>query len=161
MCWVPGGRTGKHPRAWFVLVVVVQSLSHVLVFATPPTFTCQASLSFTVSWSLLKSMSIESVMLSNHLILCYPLSLLAFNLSQHEGLFHCASSLHQVAKILGLQPQHQSLVGKTQTFGGISLKSVQTINVTSVVSQVLPTTAWWECDLVSEMKKLWLWTGIM
>ena len=125
MCWVPGGRTGKHPRAWFVLVVVVQSLSHVLVFATPPTFTCQASLSFTVSWSLLKSMSIESVMLSNHLILCYPLSLLAFNLSQHEGLFHCASSLHQVAKILGLQPQHQSLVGKTQTFGGISLKSVQ------------------------------------
>ena len=42
-------------------------------FATPWTATHQASLSFTVSWSLLKLMSIESVMASNHLILCRPL----------------------------------------------------------------------------------------
>jgi len=39
---------------------------------TPWTAACQAPLSFTMSWSLLKFMSIESVMLSNHLILCYP-----------------------------------------------------------------------------------------
>ena len=54
----------------------VQSLSHVWLSATPWAAACQASLSFTVSWSLLKLMSIESVILSNHLILCRPLLLL-------------------------------------------------------------------------------------
>ena len=54
----------------------VQSLSHVQLFATPWTAAYQASLSITNScWSLLKLMSIESVMPSNHLILCYPLLL--------------------------------------------------------------------------------------
>ena len=55
------------------MVVVVQWLSHVRLFATPWTVcsTC-ASLSFTISRSLLKLMSIESVMPSNHLILCRP-----------------------------------------------------------------------------------------
>ena len=43
---------------------------------TPWTAACQAPLSFTISWSLLKFMSIESVMLSNHLILCHPFLLL-------------------------------------------------------------------------------------
>ena len=52
----------------------VQSLSHVQLFATPWTAACRASLSFTISWSLLKLMSIESVMPSNHLILCAPFS---------------------------------------------------------------------------------------
>ena len=47
----------------------------------------QASLSITNSQSLLKLMSIESVMPSNHLILCHSPSPLAFNLSQHQGLF--------------------------------------------------------------------------
>ena len=47
-----------------------------LLFVTPWTAACQASLSFTISWSLLKFTSIESVMLSNHLILCRPLLLL-------------------------------------------------------------------------------------
>ena len=54
----------------------VQSLSHVWLFATPWTAACQASLSITNSRSLLKFMSIESVMPSNHLILCRPLLLL-------------------------------------------------------------------------------------
>ena len=53
----------------------VQSLSHVQLFATPWTAAHQASLSITNSQSLLKLMSIESVMPSNHLILCYPLLL--------------------------------------------------------------------------------------
>ena len=56
--------------------VVVQSLSHVQLFATPWTAVHQAPLSFTISWSLPKLMSIESVMPSNHLILCRPLLLL-------------------------------------------------------------------------------------
>ena len=52
------------------------SLSHVQLFATPWTAACQASLSITNFLSLLKLMSIESVMPSNHLILCCPLLLL-------------------------------------------------------------------------------------
>ena len=54
----------------------VQSLSHVWLFVTPRTAACQASLSITNSWNLLKLMSIRSMMPSNHLILCHPLLLL-------------------------------------------------------------------------------------
>ena len=54
----------------------VQTLSRVRLFVTSWTATCQASLSITNSWGLLKLMSIESVMPSNHLILCRPLLLL-------------------------------------------------------------------------------------
>ena len=56
--------------------VVVQSLSYVLLFATPWTAAHLASLSFTVSQRLLKLTSIELVMPSNYLILCHPLLLL-------------------------------------------------------------------------------------
>ena len=56
-------------------VVAVQLLNHVRLFVTPWTATCHASLSFTISQSLLKLMSIESVMPSNHLVLCRPLLL--------------------------------------------------------------------------------------
>ena len=51
----------------------VQSLSHVQLLATPWTAACQASLSVTNSWSLLRLMSIALAMPSNHLILCRPL----------------------------------------------------------------------------------------
>ena len=51
----------------------VQSLSHVQFFLTPWTAACQASVSINNSQSLFKLMSIESVMPSNHLILCHPL----------------------------------------------------------------------------------------
>ena len=54
----------------------VQSLSHVRLFATPWTAACQAFLSITNSWSLLKLMPIESVMPSSHHIFCHPLLLL-------------------------------------------------------------------------------------
>ena len=56
--------------------IVVQSLSCIWLFATPWTVACQAFLSFTISWSLLKLMFIKSVMPSNHLTLCCPLLLL-------------------------------------------------------------------------------------
>ena len=66
---------------------VVQSLSHVQLVAKPWTAACQAPLSSTLSQSLLKFMSIESVVLSNHLVLCCPLLLLPSIFSQHQGLF--------------------------------------------------------------------------
>ena len=59
-----------------VVIVVVQSLSHVWLFVTPWTAARQASLSLTISLSLLKLISIESVMPSNHLVICRPLLLL-------------------------------------------------------------------------------------
>ena len=61
---------------WVLLTIAVQSLNHVWLFAMPWTAACQIPLSSTISWSLLKFMSIELVMLSYHLILCHPLLLL-------------------------------------------------------------------------------------
>ena len=60
----------------YLMFSSIQLLSHVRLFATPWTAACQASLSITNSWSLLKLMSIASVMPSNHLILCHPRLLL-------------------------------------------------------------------------------------
>ena len=68
-----GKQIKKLPSSLFFLFRSVQSLSHVRLFATPWTAGCQASLSITNPQSLLKLMSIESVMPSNHLILCHPL----------------------------------------------------------------------------------------
>ena len=85
-------------------VVVCQSLSRVWLWDHMDCST-QASLSFTISQSLLKLMSNESMMPSNHLVV--P-STPTFSLSQHQGLFQRGGSLHQVAKVLELQLQHQS-----------------------------------------------------
>ena len=67
---------------------------------------CQAPLAFAISWSLLRFMSTESVMLSiSSSATSFSLS---FNLSQHQGLFQWASSSHQVAKVLEFQLQRES-----------------------------------------------------
>ena len=71
----------------------VQSLSCVRLFVTPRTTACQASLSITNSWSLPKPMSIESVMPSNHLILCLPLLLLP-SIFPRIRVFSNKSALH-------------------------------------------------------------------
>ena len=68
-------------------------LSHVRFLGTPWTAAHQASLSFTISLSLLKFMSIESVMLSNRLILCRPLLLLSSIFPSIRG-FSSESALH-------------------------------------------------------------------
>ena len=70
-----------HTQTWkspigLLEIFVVQLLSHVQLFVTPWTAACQASLSFTISRSLLKLMSVESVMPSSYLTLCHPLLLL-------------------------------------------------------------------------------------
>ena len=86
---------------------VGQSLSCVPIFATPWTAALQASLSFSISWSLLKLMSISRWC---HLSISAlsPASPPDLNLSQHQGLFQWVSSSYQVAKELELQLQHQS-----------------------------------------------------
>ena len=75
--WVGDAIQSSHPLSSpSVQFSTVQSLSRVQLFVTPWIAACQASLSITNSWSLLKLMSIEPVMPSSHLILCYPLLLL-------------------------------------------------------------------------------------
>ena len=69
--WFLSSRNPKYPQ-----ISSVQLLSLVQLFVTPWTAVCQASLSITKSWSLLKLISIELVMPSNHLILCHLLLLL-------------------------------------------------------------------------------------
>ena len=71
----------------------VQSLSRVQLFVTPWTAACQASLSITNSQSLLKLMSIELVMPSNHLILCHPL-LFLHSVFPSIRVFSSESALH-------------------------------------------------------------------
>ena len=67
-------------------MVVAQSLSRIQLFAAPWTAAPQASLSFIITWSLLKFMSFESVMPSNNIALSSP-SPPVFNISQHQGSF--------------------------------------------------------------------------
>ena len=88
-----------------MLISSVQSLSCVRLFATPWTAARQASLSIANSQSLLKLMSIESVMPSNHFILCCPLLLPPSIFSSIR-----VSSSHQVAKVLEFQLQHSGLI---------------------------------------------------
>ena len=75
-------------------VLLFLSLSHVQLSATPWTAVYQASLYFTISWSLLKLMSIESMMTSNHLILCHPLLSLPDSIFPSIGVFSNESALH-------------------------------------------------------------------
>ena len=79
--------------------VVLQLLSHVWLFVTPWTAARQASLSFTISQSLLKLLSIESVIPPNYLILS-SLSPPAFKLSQHQGLFQWVGFSHLMAQLI-------------------------------------------------------------
>ena len=85
----------------------VQSLSRVRLFVTPWTAAHQASLSITIRQSLLKLISMESVMPSNHLILCHPLLLLpsifpSIRVFSNESVLH----ISEVTKVLELQLQH-------------------------------------------------------
>ena len=99
----------------------VQSLSHVWLFAKPWIAACQVSLSISNSQSLLKFMSIEWVMPSNHLILCRPLLLPP--ISPSIRVFSNESTLpsHEVAKVLEFQLQHQSFqwTRRTDLYDGL------------------------------------------
>ena len=104
---------------WVSLMSVssVQSLSHVRLSATPWIAACQASLSITNSWSLLKLMSIESVMPSSHLILCHPLLLLP-PIPPSIRVFSNESTLHM------RWPKYCSITVKSETGSLSSLPKV-------------------------------------
>ena len=87
------------------MLLLLFSHSVVPDFATSWTVALQASLPFTISWSLLKLMSTELVMPFNHLILYRPLLLLP-SIFPSIRVFPSVSSSHQVVKVLELQLQH-------------------------------------------------------
>ena len=93
---------GTQVSARRVVPDLSQSPSHVGLVATPRTAAHQAALPFTVSQSLLKLMSVSSVMPSDHRILCHPLPFLSSIFSCIRVFFR-VSSLHQVARVLELQ----------------------------------------------------------
>ena len=95
--------------------VIVQSLNRVQLFTTPWTAACQAFLSFTISWSLLKLMSIDSMMLSNHLFLCCPLLLLP-----------------SVFPSIRVFPKHQLFTSGGQSTGASVSVSVLSMNIQSL-----------------------------
>ena len=99
------------PRLWTVLYT---SAYYLLLFSCSDVSDCdsmdcsyQAPLSFTISWTLLKFMSIDLVMLSNHLILCHCLLVLP-SIFPRIRIFSRVGSSYQVAKVLEFQLQHQS-----------------------------------------------------
>ena len=110
----------------------VQSLSRVRLFATPWIAACQASLSITNSQSLLKLMFIESVILSNHLILCHPLLLLpsifpasrSFQMSQLFASGGQSTGVSASASVIPMNTQDWSPLRWT---GWISLQSKELI----------------------------------
>ena len=83
-------------------------LCHVQLFVTPWTPAHQASLSITISQCLLELMSIESVIPTNHLILCHSLFLQP-SIFPSTRVFSRVRSSHQVAQVLELHLQHQFL----------------------------------------------------
>ena len=86
-----------------LLISSVQSLSCVRLFATPWTAACQASLSITNTQSLLKLMSIESMMPPNHLVLCSPLFLLKASLVAQR--LKCLPAMQETG-VLSLGREH-------------------------------------------------------
>ena len=113
----------SQPRVWIHISYIshigsvqfssVQSLSHVRLFATPWTAVCQASLSITNSQSLPKLMSVESVMPSDHLILCHPLLLLP-SIFPSMRVFSNESVLHI------RWPKYWSGIGPSNEYSGLT-----------------------------------------
>ena len=103
-------------KSWWKLNAIqfslVQSLSRVQLFVTPWTVACQASLSITNAWSLLKRMFIESVVPSNHLIHCHPLLLL-------PSIFPASGSF----------PKSQFFTSGGQNIGASASASVLPVNI--------------------------------
>ena len=109
LCKNYGEKYGHKIQSQWRVSSVQFSHSHVQLFATLWTIARQAFLFITNSPNLFKLMSID--MVGDAIQPSHPLlspSLPAFNISQHQGLFKWVSSLHQVAKVLDFQLQHQS-----------------------------------------------------
>ena len=111
---------------YIILFSSIQSLSRVRLFVIPWTAACQASMSITNSWSLLRHVHWVSEAIQPSHPLSSP-SPPTFNLSQHQGLFQWVRSSHQVAKVLEFQLQHSNEYSGLISFriDGFDLLAVQ------------------------------------
>ena len=136
-----------------IICIVVQLLSSGWLFATPWTAACQASLSFTISQSLLKRMSIKLVMLSNHFILCCPLLLLP-SIFPGIRIFSNESALHN------RWPKYWSLsfsISPSNVYSGwVPLWLTGLISLLSKgLSRVFSSTTVWKLRFFSAQPSLW------
>ena len=140
--------------------LVVQSLSHIWLFVTPWTAALQASPSFTISQSLLKlkvqllsSMSIESVMPSNHLILCCPL-LLPPSIFPSIGVFPMSQSFTSGGKNIGASASASILPMNIQ--GWFPLELIGLVSLLSkALSRVFSSTTVWKHLFFGTLSSLW------
>jgi len=136
--------------------IVVQSLNHVRLFETTWTAAPQASLSFTISHSLLKLMSIESLIPSNYLILCHPHLLLPSIFPSIRVFSKWVGSLHQVAKVLELQLQYQSFQWIYSGLISFAINWFDLLAVQGTLNSLLQhhnTHAFFSCCWENEMKE--------
>ena len=105
-----------------MFVAVFQSLCHVGLFATPRTAARQATLPFMISRSLLKLLSIESVMPSNHLVLCYP-RLLLLSVFPASGSFQMSQLFASGDQSIGASASTSVLPMNIQDFLNISFRT--------------------------------------
>ena len=130
---------------------VAQSINYVQLFATPWTAARQAFLSLTISWSLLKLMSIESVMPSNYLILCCPLLLLLSFLPSIR-VFSTEPALHiRWPKYWNFSISPSNNIRGWFPLGLIGLIPLQTEGL----SRVFSSTTIWKHEFFSTQSSLW------
>ena len=132
-------------------LIVVQSLSHVRLFVTPWTASCQASLSFTISQSLLKLMSIESVRPSNHLVLCHPLLLLPLSFPV-SGSFTISRLFISGGQMIGTSAS--ALPKNTQSWFSLGLTGLNSLQ-SKGLSRVFSNTTVWKHQFFGAQPPLW------
>ena len=134
-------------------IVVVQSLCHVQLFSTPWTAAHQATLSFTISLCLLRLTSIESVMPSNHLILCH-LFLLLSSIFPSIRVFSNKLALHKAGQNIGASASASVLSMKIH--GWFPLVSIGLISLQSKgLTRVFSNTTIWKHQFFSIQHPLW------
>ena len=120
----------------------VQLLSRVWLFVTPWTTACQASLSITNSWNLLKLMSIESVMPSNHLILCCPLLLLPLILPSIR-VFRMSQLFTSGDQSIGVSPSTSVLPMKIQDWFPLGWTGLISLLVQGTLKSLFQRVQWY------------------
>ena len=143
---------------FFVVVVVVQSLSCVWLFVTPWTAACQASLSFTISQSLLKLMSIESVMPSSHLILCHPFFVLP-SIFPSIRVFSSELALCINGQSIGAAASASVLLMNIQGWFPLGLTDLISLQ-SKGLSKVFSSTTVWKHQFFSAQFSLWSSTWV-
>ena len=131
---------------------VVQLLIRVQLFATSWTAACQASLSFTISWSLLKLMSIELVTPSSHLILCCPLFILP-SIFPASGSFQMSQFFASGGQSIGASVSASVLPANIQCWFPLELTGLISL-LSKGLSRVFSNTTAWKHQLFGPQHSL-------